>query len=154
MAVFSCVLFRPVVDRLARFGRPVACRPGAGRAEAGSNRESRSNLLRHRGQRPRLQRVRSSSALAIRRDALAGVDWRICACLSERYTQFRRRNPTRRHGATALLAADVAAAPLIPMCAKKAASKKPTAKARDLKPKKDAKGGPVFIKIGDIKGAR
>ena len=38
------------------------------------------------------------------------------------------------------------------MSAKKAAAKKPAPKAKDLKPKKDAKGGPAYMKLGDIKG--
>lgn len=35
---------------------------------------------------------------------------------------------------------------------KKTAAKKPTPKARDLKPKKDAKGGPAYLKLDGIKG--
>jgi len=38
------------------------------------------------------------------------------------------------------------------MSTKKAAPKKATAKAKDLKPKKGVKGGPAYMKLGDIKG--
>lgn len=38
------------------------------------------------------------------------------------------------------------------MSTNKPTAKKPTAKIKDLKPKKDAKGGPAYMKLGDIKG--
>lgn len=38
------------------------------------------------------------------------------------------------------------------MSTKKTAAKKTSAKARDLNPKKNPKGGPAYMKLGDIKG--
>jgi hypothetical protein len=38
------------------------------------------------------------------------------------------------------------------MSTKKTVTRKPAAKARDLNPKKNPKGGPAYMKLGDIKG--
>lgn len=38
------------------------------------------------------------------------------------------------------------------MSSKKTNTRKTSAKARDLNPKKNPKGGPAYMKLGDIKG--
>lgn len=64
----------------------------------------------------------------------------------------RVRFPPRRTDATAFRRPRRSGTHPHPMSTKKTVTKKSAAKARDLNPKKNPKGGPAYMKLGDIKG--